>query len=165
MLPRTVNGQVTASPLTLDHLAVLMDKTTMVKPDQRTVPGLINVNTAPPVVLACLEGLTDDHLQKIVAKRDQLDAATLSTTAWLVTEGVMDLVTYERIAPAITARGQQFTIESVGYADYMGMVTRLQVVVDMNGPIAQTVYYRDISNLGGAYPIRETDKEKARGHH
>ncbi len=165
MLPRKdAQGNPTASALTLEHLAVLMDKTTMHKPEERTIPGLINVNTAPPAVLACLEGIGEEHIQKIMAKRDTLDAATLSTTAWLVTENVMDLVTYEKLAPSITARGQQFTIESVGYADYMGMVTRLQVVVDMNGPIAQTVYYRDISNLGGTYPIRESDKEKIRGH-
>ena len=163
MLPRMVDGQSTPSPLTVEHLAVLMDRTTMVKPEERTVPGLININTAPPTVLACLEGLSEEHIQGILASRETLDPTTLATTAWVVTEGIMDITAYEKVAPYITARGQQFTIESVGYADHMGMVTRLQVVVDMNGPIAQTVYYRDISNLGSSFPIRESDKEKIRG--
>lgn len=162
-LPRMVDGTPTPGPLGLEHLAVLMDKTTLVKPGQQTIPGLININTAPPLVLRCLDGLSDEHVSAIVASRDGLDADTLSTTAWLVTEGVMDIETFEKIAPQITARAQQFTIESLGFTDHMGMVTRLQVVVDYNGPIAQTVYYRDISNLGGAYPIRESDKEKIRG--
>ena len=39
------------------------------------------------------------------------------------------------------------------------MVTRLQVVVDMAGPIAQVIYYRDLSYLGSRYPIREEDLE------
>jgi type II secretory pathway component PulK len=164
MLPRMVDGQQTPSPLTVEHLAVLMDRTTMVKPEERTIPGLININTAPATVLACLEGLSEEHIQGILASRETLDADTLASTVWLVSEGVMDVTAYEKVAPHITARGQQFTIESVGYADHMGMVTRLQVVVDMNGPIAQTVYYRDISNLGSSFPIRESDKEKIRGH-
>lgn len=163
MLPRTTDGQETPSPLTLEHLVVLMDRTTMVKPDQRSVPGLININTAPAAVLQCVEGLSAEHIEGILATRDSLDATTLLTTAWLVTEGVMDITAYEKVAPHITARGQQFTIESVGYADHVGMVTRLQVVVNMNGPIAQTIYYRDISNLGGSFPIREEDKEQTRG--
>jgi type II secretory pathway component PulK len=163
MLPRTVDGQVVASPLTPEHLAVLMDRTTMIPPTQRTIPGLININTAPRPVLQCIDGFSADQIEAILAKRNGLGAAASSTTAWLVSEGVMDAAAFEKVAPHITARGQQFTIESVGYADHIGMVTRLQVVVDMNGPIAQTVYYRDLSNLGGAYPIREEDKEKMRG--
>ena len=94
--------------------------------------------------------------------RDSLGAEALSTPAWLVTEGVMDLDTFDQIASSITTRSQQFTIESLGYGDHIGMVTRLQVVVDMVGPIPQTIYYRDISYLGGSYPIREEDKEQVR---
>ena len=163
MLPKMVDGQETPSPLTVEHLAVLMDRTSMVNPEERTIPGLININTASATVLECLEDLSQEQIQEILATRDSLDSETLATTAWLVSEGIMEATDFEKVAPHITARGQQFTIESVGYADHMGMVTRLQVVVDMNGPIAQTVYYRDISNLGGAFPIREADKEKIRG--
>jgi hypothetical protein len=99
-------------------------------------------------------------VEAIVAKRPSLDDEKRATTAWLVTEEVISLETYDRIAAQITARGQQFTIESLGYADHAGMVTRLQVVVDMMGPVAQTIYYRDISYLGGHFPIREADKER-----
>ena len=53
-------------------------------------------------------------------------------------------------------------IESLGYADHIGMVTRLQVIVDVAGPIAQTMYYRDLTRLGGHYPIREEDDENIR---
>ena len=164
MLPKMVDGQPVPNPLTPEHLAVLMDRTTTISPQQRTIPGLINVNTAPRQVLECVDGLSSDQIDAILAKRNALSAVTASTTAWLVSEGIiLDAAAFEKIAPQITARGQQFTIESVGYADHIGMVTRLQVIVDMNGPIAQTIYYRDISGLGGAYPIRKQDKEKVRG--
>ena len=151
-----------ASPLTLEHLPVLMDRTTTLPPKQRRLIGLININTAPGLVLRCIDGLTEEQISAILEARGGLDPETMGTTAWLVTEEVVDLETFERIAPQITARGQQFRIESLGYADHVGMVTRLEVVVDMLGPIAETVYYRDLTYLGGHYPIREEDLENMR---
>ena len=149
------------SPIGLEHLATLLDRTTLVPPQQRQIPGLINVNTAPPLVLRCLD-LTDEQVDRIIEVRSSLDSEAKATPAWLLTEEVLDLDTFERIAQLITARGQQFTIEALGYADHIGMVTRLQVVVDMVGPIAQTVYYRDVSYLGARFPIREEDLENIR---
>ncbi len=160
LLQRETDTGALLSPMGVEHLAILMDRTTVVRPG---VVGLINVNTASALVLKCINGLTDEHIASIIETRDSLDAEDQSTTAWLVTEEVLDLETYVRIAPQITARGQQFTIDSLGYADHVGMVTRLQVVVDMVGPIAQTIYYRDLTKLGAQYPIREEDKEKVRG--
>lgn len=150
-----------SSPLKLEHLATLMDRTTFVAAEE--LPGLINVNTADPVVLRCIDGLTEEQIQAIVSTRDSVSAEALATPAWLVTEGVLDMATFQQIAPAITARGTQFTIESLGYADHVGTVTRLQVVVDMLGPIPQTIYYRDITNLGGSFPIREEFERQQRG--
>ncbi len=154
------NGEPLNNPLQLEHLAILMDRVTVEPADRQKIPGLININTAPPAVLQCLDGLSGAQIEAIVAKRPSLDPATKATTAWLTTEEIVDLETYEKIAPKITARGQQFTIESLGYADHHGMVTRLQVVVDMVGPMAQTIYYRDVTYLGGHFPIREEDKER-----
>jgi DNA uptake protein ComE-like DNA-binding protein len=162
--PRKIGTELEEpSPLTVEQLPLLMDRLTTRRATERRVPGLINVNTAPRQVLECLEGLTGEQAQSILAVRETLDAKTLSTPAWLVTEGVMDVETFDKIAASLTTRSQQFTIESLGYGDHMGMVTRLQVVVDMMGPIPQTIYYRDISYLGGSYPIREEDKEQVRG--
>jgi type II secretory pathway component PulK len=139
-----------------------MDRTTVIPPEQQKLVGLININTAPLLVLKTLPDLTDEQIVALIEQRKELDAETKATTAWLVTEEVIDLTAYAAIAPFITARAQQFTIESLGYADHLGMVTRLQVVVDMVGPLAQTIYYRDITQLGGRYPIREEDLEKMR---
>ncbi len=162
LLQRETDTGALLSPMGVEHLAILMDRTTVVRPGEPDVVGLINVNTAPALVLRCINGLTDEQIEGIVDTRDSLGAESLSTTAWLVEEEVLDLETYVRIAPQITARGQQFTIDALGYADHLGMVTRLQVVVDMVGPIAQTIYYRDLTKLGAQFPIREKDKENVR---
>lgn len=159
MRDQTIAGTLRQSPLTAAHLPVLMDRTTVRK--EREIPGLINVNTAPPQVLALLN-LTDEQIRMIVEVRAGLNDVEKMTTAWLITQEVLDPATYEAIAPRLTARGQQFTIEALGYADHIGMVSRLQVIVDMVGPIAQTIYYRDLTQLGGHYPIRKEDGEKPR---
>ena len=162
--PRKIGtAQEEPSPLTVDRLPLLMDRLSTRRPTERRITGLINVNTAPRLVLECLGELNGEQIQSILALRETLDADTLSTPAWLVTEGAVDLETFDKIAANLTSRGQQFSIESLGYGDHIGMVTRLQVVVDMVGPIAQTIYYRDLSYLGGSYPIREEDKEQVRG--
>jgi hypothetical protein len=162
MRGQTIDGELQGSPLTLEHLPVLMDRATTVPPEQQKIIGLININTAPRVVLRCIEGLTGEQIEAILERRGRVSPERRATTAWLVAEEVVDLETYEVIAPLITARGQQFTIESLGYADHIGMMTRLEVVVDMVGPIAETVYYRDVTYLGGHYPIREEDLERIR---
>ncbi|MFQ5590263.1 MAG: general secretion pathway protein GspK [Phycisphaerae bacterium] len=160
---RSVGGELVRSPIGLEHLATLMDRTTTVEPQQREIRGLVNINTAPVPVLRCFEELTADQIGNIVSARAGLRGEEKSTTAWLVTEDVLDLDTYETIAPKITARGQQFTIEALGYADHIGTVSRIQVVVDMVGPIPQPIYYRDLSRLGGHFPIRAEDLETLRG--
>jgi hypothetical protein len=111
-------------------------------------------------VLRCIEGLTGEQISAIVATREALDSEEKETTTWLLTEEVLDLDTYEAVAPMITARGQQFRIEALGYGDHIGMVTRIEVIIDMVGPIPQPIYYRDLTRLGGHYPIREEDLEE-----
>jgi len=162
MRDRSVDGELVPSPLGWQHLAKLLDRTTTVAADKGPIRGLINVSTAPREVLRCLEALSEEQIDRIVTTRVLLGSAEKATAAWLVTEEIVDMDTFELIAPNITARGRQFTIEALGYADHFGMVSRIQVIVDMLGPIAQPVYYRDLTGLGGHYPIRETDLETFR---
>ena len=141
------------------HLAIVLDRTTTIPPSEMRIPGLINVNTASRLVLSTIPGLTGEDVGAIIEARSSVEGEEKSTPAWLVTQEVLELDTFIQIAPFITARGQQFTIEALGYGDHTGMVTRLQVVVDLTGPIVQTIYYRDLTRLGGNFPIREEDLE------
>ncbi len=158
----TVDGEFVRSPIQEEHLVVLMDRTTVSPPDKQDVAGLININTAPGPVLRCLTELTDEQVGAILETRLTLSSEQKETIAWLYSEDVLDVDTFVLVAPKITARGQQFMIESLGYADHVGMITRLQVIIDLAGPIAQTVYYRDLTKLGAQYPIREEDLDNVR---
>lgn len=163
--PRMIGPTEEPSPFTPEDLPFLLERLTTERPTaDKKRKGLINVNTASRVVLKCLDGFTDEMIDAIIAARDGIDPEIAKSPAWLMTEGVIeDAEAFDKVAAYLTGIGQQFTIESLGYADHIGMMTRLQVVVDMIGPIPQTVYYRDVSYLGGSFPIREEDKEQVRG--
>jgi DNA uptake protein ComE-like DNA-binding protein len=162
MRVRSPEGELVPSPIAMEYLPMLMDRLTVINPSQKQIDGLINVNTAPLQVLQCLPGITEEEVALIIDVRNGLGVEEMKTTAWLVMNEAVSMDTFERIAPLITARGQQFMIESLGYADHIGMVTRLQVIVDMVGPIIETIYYRDLTRLGGQSPIREQDRENIR---
>ena len=152
-------GQSTApsipSPVTLEDLPVLCDRTTAIR--QPAQMGLININTAGRDVLRCLvnDTFTEEDVEAVIAARTDLDSEQLATVAWLLTENVISREAMESIYPQITARSQQFCIESVGHADHLGMTVRLQAVVELRGHVPQFMYYRDLTELG-TYPIRGT---------
>ncbi|HEY3244394.1 MAG TPA: hypothetical protein VGM03_13695, partial [Phycisphaerae bacterium] len=150
--PRLLDGAEQPSPLTEADLPLLLDKFTTVSSPE--LQGVINVNTAPVEVLVTLPGIDETLAQSIVTSRSQLDSHTKETPAWLITQGVLDYEHFDAIYKSITARGMQFTIESLGYADHLGQVTRLQAIIEMRGPLAQVMYYRDLTALGATYPLR-----------
>jgi hypothetical protein len=144
--------------LTVEDLPVLMERTTIHDPVQPQV-GLVNVLSAPPQVLRTVPGMTEEMVALITANRRGLTEQDASSTAWLVTQGVLELDAFRKIAPYLTVRGTQFTIESVGFGDHLGATSRLQIVVEMRGPVAQILYYRDLSSLGTIYPIADGEAE------
>lgn len=165
LLPRKIGPTLEPSPFTNEDLPFLMENLTTDEPKtDKKRRGLININTASRTVLKSLDGLTDETIDAILVARDTIDPEVAKSASWVVTEGVIeDVSAFDGFAAYVTGRGRQFTIESLGYADHTGMMTRLQVVIDMIGPIPQTLYARDITYLGTSFPIREEDKEQVRG--
>jgi type II secretory pathway component PulK len=141
------------SPLVLSDLLKLADVVTT--SSEQEFPGLININTAPPIVLRCIQGMTEEMVSAIVETRGSIAGPDKSTTAWLVTQGAVTDEEYRLIEHQITARGFQFTAESLGYGDHTGTFARLQVVFEMRGPLTQTIYYRDLTTLGRGYDVRK----------
>jgi hypothetical protein len=104
--------------------------------------------------------MTQELIGELIAQRETLDSEEKATPAWILVYELTDDATMELLIHNITARGYQFTIESLGYADHIGTVSRLQVAVEMRGPVAQTIYYRDLTPLGIGFPIRLKDEEE-----
>jgi type II secretory pathway component PulK len=127
------------------------------------VEGRVNVNTAPAAVLGALGVFTEEEVSAIIAARADLDDEQRGSVNWLTSTGAVSPESFAAAAPYLTTKAEQFTIESVGYANHTGVVCRLQVVVEMLGQsVPRIVYFRDISSLGSGYPVRQLlrDREK-----
>ncbi len=137
------------SPLTVEDMVWVMDLLTASETGETV--GLISINTAGAKVLATLPGLTDEDVAELIAARAELEPEALRSSGWAA--AVLGAEKFVAIAPLITSRGIRFHVESMGYADHVGTVARLETILEMRGPVAQIVYNRDITMLGTAYPI------------
>ncbi|MGE0482035.1 MAG: hypothetical protein AB7Q17_16355 [Phycisphaerae bacterium] len=155
-------GQLIAtSPITPEEMSIIMDRFTARAPQQTQegIVGLVNINTAPSLVLSLIPEITPEAVAGIIAMRRQLDPAALRTTAWPMVTGAVDPYTYKRIAPYITTKAYQVRIEVVGYADHSKVMRRMEWIVEMLGPLAQVRYHRDLTSLGLGWPIDDDDLE------
>ena len=136
-------------PGSVEDLPLLLDRLTVSR--SPFFQGRINVSTAPREVLALVDGLAERDAEAIVSARRELRNEDMNSPAWLLTQGVLDEATFRRILDRITTKSSVYRIESVGYADHLGVVERLMMVIQMRGPIPQVLYYRNLNNLGTAY--------------
>ncbi|MFQ5429015.1 MAG: hypothetical protein ACE5E1_01790 [Phycisphaerae bacterium] len=147
--PAWVNLTDEIPPGTEDDLPLILDRLTTDSPGQ--LRGRINVSTAPREVLAMIDELTEQELDALVETRKELPSAEKSTPAWLLTKGIVGKEKFYRILPKITTKSSRYRIESVGYADHVGVISRIMMVIEMRGPIPQVLYYRNLDRLGPAY--------------
>lgn len=143
------NLTATIPPGTPEDLPLILDRLTVQPSPMFT--GRINVGTAPRPVLAMIEQLTDEELEAIVAARRELTPEERATPAWLLTRSVIDENRFRQILDKLATTSSVFRIESVGYADHVGVVERINVVLEMRGPVPQVLYQRNLGSLGVAY--------------
>jgi type II secretory pathway component PulK len=156
--------------LTKERFKLLADKFTMVDAD--TIPGLVNVNTAPKQVLLCLPGITEDLAVKIIDARN-VPGADLSSMGWLT-----DVVTpaqLQQFANFITFHSYQYRIHAIGRVgtpyrrlanpdgdpqERPGAMKRMLAVYDrLAKPAPRLVYWRDATKLGMPYdPSQDSDQ-------
>jgi type II secretory pathway component PulK len=129
-----------------------------------TIPGLVNVNTAPLQVLVALPGMTQEIANKIVQQRGS-SPTTLSSIGWLT--DVMSPEQLQGIANLITCRSYQFRLHAVGrigtpyssgpssggaLPERPGAIKRMMAVFDkLATPSPRLVYWKDMTKLGMPY--------------
>lgn len=152
--PRTLSSGVTES-----NLDVVMDKLTTAPNARIPMPGLINVNTASAATLSALPELDASQATQIIETRANLDAEQLSTTAWLVSEGVVDADTFKTLAPRLTSRGYQYRLKIIGFGVPSGRYRIVEVVIDIGQNEPRVLYMRDITRLGAPFPLTPESEE------
>jgi len=109
--------------------------------------GLVNVNTAPATVLACLPGLNAALAAQIVAYRTTSPAA-LTSFAWL--PDVIGRAAFLRAGPYITDQSYQFSADIAAVGRNGRGYCRERVVFDLRRDTPRIVNRQDLSAFGWA---------------
>jgi type II secretory pathway component PulK len=148
-----VNSPLNDANRLKELLPLLLDRTT-----SRTAFEMaprVNVNTAPPEVIAALPGLTPEDVDMILATRgsqDPLNPAT-TTAAWLVTEANLTPTKFRDLERYVTGKTMTYRVQSVGYFGQGGPAARVEAVIDTNQGHPRIVYYRDLTDLGRGFDL------------
>lgn len=139
-----------------EQLTELMQ--TLTTTDAESIPGRVNVNTAPRSVLAGLPGMPPESVDAILTSRDPESGFSrpdrLQAT-WLLAEGLLDLEEMRLVAPYVTGQGAVYRAQAIGGHESGGPTKRLEVVVDTTAATPRVVLRRDLSQLGSGFPIEQ----------
>lgn len=120
-------------------------------------PGLINVNTAPREVLACLPGLEDADVQALVTARSGSETDT-SNLAWVAT--ALGPVKASAIGCYVTVRTFLFSADIVSVSGDGRAFRRCRIVVDAQKAPPRVLYRQDLTRLG--WPLDESLLDRLR---
>jgi hypothetical protein len=120
----------------------------------KTIPGRININQAPRVVLLAIPGMTEEMADSIINQRDSESNELkddLAHETWIMSRGIVTLSEMRTMLPFVTARGDVYRSQVVGYFDRGEISSRVEVILDATTAVPRLVSWRDISHLGRGY--------------
>ncbi len=133
-------AQPTGPKLISEQLLMeIADDVTVSSDDEQ--PGVININTANPEVLACLPGIGEELAQAIVSHRKS--AGFFANIAWLLKVPGMSRDIFKQVAPKVCARSETFRILSEGRISSTGTRKLLEVIVRVGPDAIDTLSYRE----------------------
>lgn len=133
------------SKMTLKEFALIAGEITATEEESRE--GLINVNTAPEAVLACIPGIGTEYASSLAAYR-RSNPDNLDSVAWV--SEVLEETNAIEAGPYLTAKSYQYTadVAAVGHAGKG--YRRVQFVIDISGSEPAIRYRRDMTRFGWA---------------
>jgi hypothetical protein len=157
--PKTLNSPWKKDTSSISqYLPDILDKLALV--DDTFIQGRINVNQAPlEVLMGIPTPMTEELARQIVAAQSLGATSSASgsaqspraTTAWLITEGLTTYTIMQQLDPYITAHGDVYRAQSVGYFDEGGPVVRMEAVIDASIDPPRIVNLRDLTELGRGF--------------
>lgn len=133
-----IRSQMTAAEFALVETNLMVAGT-------NSLAGLINVNTAPEAVLACVPGIGTERAPTLVSRRASNDPRSPSL-AW-VTE-VLDTEQAIQAGPYLTGHSYQFGADIVAVGHYDRGFRRIRFVCDMAGTTPRLAARRDLTERG-----------------
>jgi type II secretory pathway component PulK len=129
------------SKMTVAEFKQVADRVSVVS--NTNLRGMINVNTAPPQVLATLPGLDASDADALARARTTADTGSY---AW-----IFDTLPAQKavdIAGYLTVRSYQYSADIVAVSGDGRAFKRVKIVVDARTSPAQIIYRKDLTNLG-----------------
>jgi DNA uptake protein ComE-like DNA-binding protein len=123
----------------------------------KSIPGRININLAPKVVLGTIPGITSQQVDNIISQR--ATDPTIDTTesrqyaTWILCEGLVSLSEMKAIEPYITAGGSIYRVQAVGYFDQGGPSARIEAILDTTTQPARVLFWKDVTHLGRGFGV------------
>ena len=169
LIGSTTTGQIDGASKTLESpwqsepsavaaiLPELLDKLTVTS--DQFLEGRININQARREILLGIPSMTENIVNGIIAAQ-QLDSGGQpsmdaiqqhSTTAWLFAQGLVDLPGMINLDPYITSHGDIYKVQSLGFFDGGGPVSRVEAVIDSTQLPPRVILHRDLNELGRGY--------------
>ncbi|HBJ37716.1 MAG TPA: general secretion pathway protein GspK [Planctomycetaceae bacterium] len=154
----TLNGTTYMSPFTSDplqmaaYMPLLMESLTT--QNFQKMPGRININECPAELLygiPLLDAETADAILEARAQPNESENRRYET--WPLVEGLITMETMRSLMPLVTAGGDVFAAQVIGYHETAAAATRLEVIIDATGPNPRVVQYRDLSHLGRGFDL------------
>ena len=135
------------------YLPELMDNCT-VNPEP-IIPGRVNINRAPRAVLMAIPGMDENLVDLIISQRDLEDGELnqdFNHETWLLTRAIVTLDEMRELMPYVTAGGDVYRAQIVGYFDEGEISARSEVIFDATSASPRILFWRDISHLGRGFP-------------
>jgi hypothetical protein len=133
-----------------EYLPILFDNCTSIS--GTSIPGRININQAPRLVLMSIPGMTSDMADQIIGTRQPDPAAATGQAdrtcpAWPLIEGIMTLTEMKAMLPYINAGGSVYRAQIIGQFDKGNPVARLEVILDSTQHPTRVLFWKDVSHL------------------
>jgi hypothetical protein len=151
-------AQAYRSPFTSDpidmalYMPVLMESLTTHNFEK--MPGRININECPVELLYGIPSLDAESADAIIeARGQQTESENRLYETWPLVEGLITLETMRAIMPLVTAGGDVYRAQIIGYHETAASSTRLEVVIDATGVNPKVIQYRDLSHLGRGFDL------------
>lgn len=134
------------------YMPVLMDVLTT--QEFEVMPGRINLNECPVELLEGIPLMTAEVVDAIVESRQTAsDDPNHDFETWPLVEGLVTLDQMRQLTPLLTAGGDVFRCQIVGYFEDNSAFHRAEVILDATTVNPKIVSWRDFSHLGRGFDL------------
>ena len=134
------------------YMPVLMD--TLTTQDVAVLPGRINLNECPAELLYGIPVLDPETVDAILeARQDDSGDPNRQFETWPLVEGLVTMEQMRLLLPLVTAGGDVYRAQIIGYYETIGASHRSEVIIDATTVNPKIVSWRDLSHLGRGFDL------------